>query len=88
MVRVLEVACSVGGDLAEESRWAKEWRLGIAAAPVTFDALGRSTLRLLSSLLGSRRERSVSVPALLAEENLRLVLWLWRLGLSSESTMG
>lgn len=69
-----------------DSRWAREWRFGRLVVRVR--VVGWSMLRLLSSLVGFWEERSVSVPALLAVEILRLVRLLWRLGLSVESMMG
>ena len=71
----------------EESRCAREWRLGscLTALILLLVVLMTSGLCLLSSLPGRCRELSVSIAWLLAIECLRLVL---RLELSLESMIG
>jgi hypothetical protein len=72
--------------LEQDSRFAREWRLGNdLEAPLLLEVTVPLTLCLLSSLPGICSERSVSVPALLPIEHLRLVR---RLELPLDSTMG
>ena len=83
----LLLVVAVGGAFVwdEDSRCARECRLGSGLTALLLALLMTSGLCLLSSLPGRCREFSVSVAGLLAIECLRLVI---RLELSLESMMG